>query len=87
MRISCLWTIFVVFVDLCFPVTAGRREVYLADRDHCIFQAPEVEFRQKHDLMIHLSDTLVDGVRPHSPCHSPQALFIFLFFLFSEKMN
>ncbi|XP_071553085.1 mRNA-capping enzyme [Panulirus ornatus] len=40
---------------------AGRREVYLADRDHCIFQAPEVEFRQKHDLMVHLSDTLVDG--------------------------
>ncbi|KAK8374884.1 hypothetical protein O3P69_009724 [Scylla paramamosain] len=40
---------------------AGRREVYFADRDHCIFQAPEVEFRQKHDLMVHLSDTLVDG--------------------------
>ncbi|KAG7157861.1 mRNA-capping enzyme-like, partial [Homarus americanus] len=42
-------------------LVAGRREVYFADRDHSIFQAPEVEFRQKHDLQVHLSDTLVDG--------------------------
>lgn len=40
---------------------AGRREIYLADRDYSIFQAPEVEFRQKHNLILHLSDTLVDG--------------------------
>ncbi|XP_045584174.1 mRNA-capping enzyme [Procambarus clarkii] len=40
---------------------AGRHEVYFADRDHSIFQAPEIEFRLKHDLMVHLSDTLVDG--------------------------
>ncbi|XP_068216244.1 mRNA-capping enzyme isoform X2 [Palaemon carinicauda] len=39
----------------------GRREVFFADRDHCIFQVPEVEFRQKHDLRVHLSDTLLDG--------------------------
>ncbi|XP_037799938.1 mRNA-capping enzyme-like [Penaeus monodon] len=40
---------------------SGRKEVYLADRDNSIFQAPEVEFRQKFDLMVHMSDTLVDG--------------------------
>lgn len=33
----------------------------MADRDNSIFQAPEVEFRQKFDLMVHMSDTLVDG--------------------------
>ena len=39
----------------------GRKEVYFADRDNSIFQAPEVEFRFKADLMVHISDTLLDG--------------------------
>ncbi|KAK3858414.1 hypothetical protein Pcinc_035397 [Petrolisthes cinctipes] len=39
----------------------GRQKIFFADRDNCIFQAPEIEFRQKHDLMMHLTDSLVDG--------------------------
>ncbi|XP_076036152.1 mRNA-capping enzyme-like isoform X2 [Oratosquilla oratoria] len=39
----------------------GRSEVYFADRDNSIFQVPEVEFRQKRNLQLHMSDTLLDG--------------------------
>ncbi|MCL4115734.1 UNVERIFIED_CONTAM: hypothetical protein GTU68_011226 [Idotea baltica] len=48
-------TRYMMFID-------GKSEVYFADRDHSIFAAPEIEFREKHDLKRnHLCDTLLDG--------------------------
>ena len=38
-----------------------RSEIYFADRDNSIFQAPDVEFRSKYDLECHLQNTLLDG--------------------------
>ncbi|RXG68112.1 mRNA-capping enzyme [Armadillidium vulgare] len=39
----------------------GKCEAYFADRDYCIFFAPGIEFKDKHDLRRDLFETLLDG--------------------------
>ncbi len=41
---------------------AGVNEVYMVDRDNCVFHVPGLYFPKRKDLHLHLSDTLIDGV-------------------------
>ena len=34
----------------------------MADRDHCVFEVPDLTFWKRKDLNAHLGSTLVDGV-------------------------
>lgn len=42
----------------------GQDEVYLIDRDNCIFKVNNITFPHNKDPNRHLRDTLMDGV-----CH------------------
>ena len=44
-------------------LSTGERkgEIYFADRHNSIFHAPEIEFRDKHDVRCLLKNTLLDG--------------------------
>lgn len=41
----------------------GRNEVYMIDRDNSVFHVANLEFPYRKDMRIHLSNTLLDGVR------------------------
>lgn len=39
----------------------GENEVYMFDRDNCVFKVSGISFRHRKDLRKHLKDTLLDG--------------------------
>ena len=46
----------------------GPREVYLIDRDNCVFLAPHIVFPARKRQGDCVRDTLVDGVCVYSMC-------------------
>ena len=54
--------VFYLFTSVNFCCADGRGEIYFVDRDNCIFTAPDLEFKDKTDLMVNLKETLLDGV-------------------------
>lgn len=42
-------------------LVVGKDEVYMFDRDHNVFQVPNLKFFYRKDLSIHLTETLMDG--------------------------
>ena len=40
----------------------GEKEVYLFDRDHTVFHAPQLKFPKRKEPSKHVSHTLLDGV-------------------------
>lgn len=57
----------------------GKNEVYMIDRDNSIFHVSNLEFPFRKDLRMHLTNTLLDGVRSilHNNCNSVNNLFLF----------
>lgn len=57
----------------------GKNEVYMIDRDNSIFHVANLEFPFRKDLRMHLTNTLLDGVRSilYNNCNSVNSLFLF----------